>query len=301
MIKWRSLNTGRVWALEELHDIHFYSYTFNNEKKGLVEFKLKPKAQLIEFLKSQGYHVKELAQVGGGSGAVHTVDILASRDDAIAAFQVGIGILTALPGENEVRLDDLFTFDTNSYDMGINYKCVLAIPRLSEEAQKFAGRQNIVVFETADLVDMMAYINSQPCSASGVCERPDFDSLNDLAEMTDIRAKIGLFLSSRGYTVTQNASVMGRSGVEYTFDIFAQRDDVIVHPNIAVVIDTDSSTDEAGISKIAQFDSAAYDVGIRNKVFVGDSKVSPAAAQFAGRQRMKFFDKDDLERLLTRA
>jgi DNA-directed RNA polymerase subunit RPC12/RpoP len=297
-IKWRSLSTGKIWALEELHDVLFYSYSLNNDKKGLVEFQLKPKAQLIEFLKSQGYTVQELAQIGGGSGAIHTVDILASRDDTLATFQVGIGILTALPGEEEVRLEELFTFDTNSYDMGMNYKCVIAIPKLSLEAKKFAGRQNIIVFETADLNDMMAFINSQPCSESGTCATEELFSLDDLTEVTDTRASLGMFLKHKGYKVTENAKLLGRSGVEYVFDIFAQRDDVIVRPTVAVVIDKDSTTDEAGISKIAQFDAAAYDIGIRNKVFIGNSQMSPTAAQFARRQRMKFYDESELGNLL---
>jgi DNA-directed RNA polymerase subunit RPC12/RpoP len=297
-IKWRSLSTGKIWALEELHDVPFYIYSFNNDKKGLVEFQLKPKAQLIEFLKSQGYMVQELAQIGGGSGAIHTVDILASRDDTLAKFQVGIGILTALPGEEEVRLEELFTFDTNSYDIRIDYKCVIAIPRLSSEAQKFAGRQNIIVFETADLTDMMAFIKSQPCSKAGTCTIDNTVSLNNLTELTDTRGRLAAFLRFQGYIVTENAKLAGRSGVEYVFDLFAHRDDVIVRPAIAVVIDEKSTTDEAGISKIAQFDAATYDVGIRNKVFVGNSRMSPTAAQFARRQRMKFFDEDELDHLL---
>jgi DNA-directed RNA polymerase subunit RPC12/RpoP len=298
IIKWRNLQSDKVWALEELHDILLYSYTFNNEKRGLVEFQLKPKAQLVDFLKSQGYSIQELAQVGGGSGAVHTVDILASRDDVLATFRVGIGIISALPGEEEVRLEELFVFDTNSYDMGIDYKCVIAIPRLNMEAKKFAGRQNIIVFETADLTDMMAFIKSQPCSEAGACTIDNTFSLDSLVEVTDTRTRLAMFLRSRGYTVTENAKLTGRSGVEYIFDLFAHRDDVIVRPTIGIVIDADSTTDEAGISKIAQFDAATYDVGIRSKVFVGNSQMSPTAVQFARRQRMKFFDEGEIDRLL---
>jgi hypothetical protein len=76
---------------------------------------------------------------------------------------------------------------------------------------------------------------------------------------------------------------------------------VIVRPKIAIVIDTDSRTDEAGISKVAQFDAAAYDAGIRNKVFVGNSHISPTAAQFASRQQMKFFDESELDSMLRQS
>jgi hypothetical protein len=76
---------------------------------------------------------------------------------------------------------------------------------------------------------------------------------------------------------------------------------VIVRPKIAIVIDTDSRTDEAGISKVAQFDAAAYDAGIRNKVFVGNSHVSPTAVQFASRQQMKFFDESELDSMLRQS
>jgi len=54
VIKWRNLKTRKEWTLEELRDTEVYSYTFNQDKKGWLEFQLKPKAQLVDFLRSRG-------------------------------------------------------------------------------------------------------------------------------------------------------------------------------------------------------------------------------------------------------
>jgi len=141
--KWRNLTTGKLWFSDELRNVELYSYSLNPDKRDWLEFQLKPKAQLVDFLRLQGYQVEELAEVHGSSGAVHTVDILATRDDSLAKFRIGIGVLTALPGEHQVGLGELFKFDSEAYDMGLVYKVVIALPKLSPEATKYAERQNI--------------------------------------------------------------------------------------------------------------------------------------------------------------
>jgi len=121
VVKWRNMKTRKIWTSEELKEVEAYSYQFSPDKKGWLEFQLKPKTQLVDFLKHQGYQVHELAQLTGRSGAVHTVDVLAIRDDIITKVNLGIGILVAPSGEPEVGLEALFKFDTRAYDIGINY------------------------------------------------------------------------------------------------------------------------------------------------------------------------------------
>lgn len=104
LVKWRNLKTRKVWSPEELREIVVSSYIFSKDKKGWLEFQLKPKTQLIDFLRLQGYQVQELVQLAGSSGALHTFDIMAVRDDVITRINLGIGILVASGGESEVGL-----------------------------------------------------------------------------------------------------------------------------------------------------------------------------------------------------
>jgi|GEM_PF-270808 len=298
VIKWRSFKTGKVWTESELRDFWIQAYTLNPDKRDWLEFQLKPKGQLVEFLRNQGYHVQELAQIHGNSGAIHTVDILATRDDGIAKYHVGVGILTALPGEQEVRLEELFKFDTRAYDMGINYKVVIAIPKLGQEALKFAERQNIGIFEANDLSTLMNFINNKAHpSPSG---QPDakVKTLADI-EGTDTSSHLAGYLRQRGYEVFEKARISGKSGAEHIFDIYARRDDVIVRPTIAIDLISAEGDQMVGIDKIAQFDAEAYDVGIRNKVVIGHPQMSGQAKQFSKQQRIKALDAYELKSLLS--
>jgi CheY-like chemotaxis protein len=178
IVKWRNMKTRKIWTAEELKEVEAYSYRFSPDKKGWLEFQLKPKTQLVDFLKHQGYQVHELAQLTGRSGAVHTVDVLAIRDDIITKINLGIGILVAPSGEPEVGLEALFRFDTRAYDIGINYKVVIAIPRLGQEALNFAGRQMIRAFEAKTMATVVADITHLDRSNIGMQSRVEAGDSN---------------------------------------------------------------------------------------------------------------------------
>ena len=298
-IKWRNFRTGKVWNFEELQEIQLYSYILGPDRKDWLEFQLKPKAQLIDFLRLQGYHVEELAKVRGSSGAVHIIDILATRDDGLAKYSLGVGVLIAMRGEKDVKLEELFEFDTKAYDMGLNYKVVIVIPKLSKEAAKFAERQKIGVFEANDPASLMAFLNSQKRTSPSMLTRAASHYLDQVGASSGPKAQIAAFLRNRGYGVYERAKLPGKSGADHTFDIFAQRDDVIVKPAIAVAVITAGSGQIVGIDRVSQFDAEAFDSGIRNKVFVGVPQVSPEAKQFAKQQRIKVVEEYELEGLIS--
>lgn len=294
--KWRNLQNGRVWATEELQEVCLYSYSLSPDKKDWLEFQLKPKSQLVDLLRVRGYQVEEFVELQGNSGATHIIDILATRDDGLAKFQLGIGIITAVPGEDEVRLEELFQFDNKAYDTGISYKAVIAIPRLSSEATNLAERQNIGVFEVTDPEIFMSYLSSQSRPTPAVLTRAKARYLSAVGA-TSPQARVAEFLSNRGYEVFEKAKVTGKSGTEHVFDIFAQRDDVIIRPTIAVAIATADDGHEVGVSKVAQFDAEVFDTGGRNKVFVAVPQATAEAKQFARQQRIKVLDERELEGL----
>lgn len=294
-IKWRNMKTSKIWSPEQLGESSIYSYILKEDKKTWLEFQLKPKTQLVKFLKVQGYQVEESARIQGKSGAVHTIDILATRNEGLAIFHLAIGILIAPPGDGKVRLEELFKFDTIAYDTGINYKVVIAIPKLSPEATKFAERQKIGVFEATEPSALISFLDSQshlsPAALPGRY-RVESDAVSGH------RGELVAFLRHRGYEVFEKARVIGKSGAEHIFDIFAQRDDAIIRPTIAVTI---SNADEGpmGVDKVSQFDAEAYDSGIQNKVIIGIPKISQEGKQLAKQQRIRAIDEHELTGLLN--
>jgi uncharacterized Zn finger protein len=111
-------------------------------------FEFKSKSQLIEYLKKQGYRVRENAELKGRSGAVHNVDILGIKDEGIITHRIAIGTQV---DDKPMGLDRVFDFDDKAYDAGIMDKVLIAVPGLTREAQQFAERQGIVVFEVEQL------------------------------------------------------------------------------------------------------------------------------------------------------
>jgi hypothetical protein len=111
-------------------------------------FEFESKSQLIQYLEKQGYIVKERAEVKGRSGAAHTIDILATKDEGIITHRIAIGIGV---DEKPMGLDKIFDFDDKTYDAGIMDKVFIAVPGLTKEAMQFAKRQGIRVLAVGQL------------------------------------------------------------------------------------------------------------------------------------------------------
>ena len=300
VIKWRNLKTRREWNADELREMEVYSYRFSPDKKGWLEFQLKPKTQLVDFLRLQSYQVQELAQLTGKSGAVHTFDILAIRDDVLTKINLGIGILVANTGESEVSLEALFRFDTRAYDIGINYKVIIAIPKLGPEAVNFANRQMIRAFEARTLASVVSDITGtrSKISLQSSLEAGYQSEAQGQSGTGNATAIIVRFLRNRGYEVYERALTIGKSGIEHVFDIFARRDDKIIVPTIAIGIVNSTDGKPVGMDELAMFDAAAFDSGIRNKVFIGLPQISVQARQFAKQQKIDIIEQQDLNKLM---
>jgi Thaumarchaeal output domain 1/Restriction endonuclease len=111
-------------------------------------FEFESKSQLIQYLEKQGYTVKEKTTVKGRSGAVHNMDILATKDEGIITHRIVIGIEV---DEKPMGLDRVFDFDDKAYDSGIMDKVFIAVPGLTKEAMQFAKRQGIKVLAVSQL------------------------------------------------------------------------------------------------------------------------------------------------------
>lgn len=278
-IKWKCLKCSSITTEDKIKDSTIYYYKFNEPRRCWLEFELKPKLQLMNFLKQRGYKVSENAIVKGRSGAEHNIDILATRDDGIIDYTVAIGIKVA---GDKIELGEIFDFDDKAYDIGIHDKVLVIVPQLGREAEKFASQQRIKVLEVRDLDSVLASNSSRPALETE--EKPfEFRSKSDLIK----------YLQYYGYDVKENARAKGKSGAEHNIDILAAKDDGIITHHIAIGIE--QSQEPVSLDKIFDFDNKAYDIGILDKAFIAVPGLTQEAMQFAKRQHIKIFEVSKLE------
>lgn len=278
-IKWHCLKCSTITAEDKVTKTDIYHYWLNEAKRSLLEFELKPKPQLIEFLKQCGYQVVENATVKGRSGASHRIDLLATRDDGIITYTIAIGIKVA--GE-KIELGEIFDFDDKAYDIGIHDKILVVVPELGREAEKFASQQRIKVLEVRDL-DTILSGSALESTKKKLKEPFDFRSKSQLIE----------YLKQYGYEVKERAKVKGKSGASHTIDILATKDDGIITHHIAIGIQ--EAKEPISLDSVFDFDDKAYDIGILDKAFIAAPGLTREAKQFARRQRIKVFEVAQIE------
>jgi hypothetical protein len=282
---WQCLKCSLFFTESEAKETVLYSYRFNEEKRRWLEFELGEKTRFVDFFRNRGYEVAENARVNGTtkSGANHMIDILARRDDGLITYTIGIGILIDSRGE-DVGLAEVFAFDNKVYDLGMHDKVLLVLPKLSPEARQFARQQRIKVIEEEDLETLLAL---EPPSA------PKPSSRKPLKFET--KAKLLEHLRDFGYRIEEKAKILGRSGVEHTFDILATNDDGIITHTVGIGIM--AAKNEIGFDAVSSFDTRAYDVGIHDKLLLACPKLSHEARQFAQYQKIKVIEVDDPAKL----
>ncbi len=202
--------------------------------------------------------------------------------------------MAAAGDETEVNIEALFSFDSKIYDTGIDSKMVIAVPRLNAEAAKFAQRQGIRVYSLEEL----RYLSSRQTSlaetgdARGVpIKEPEIEP--DLAKLGP-KGWLRWFLEKKGYRVEEKYRLKGRSGAEHVLDFYAQKDDGIVNHSLAACVIADETNPANNANAVTNFDSATYDVGIRDKVIISVPKLGKEDRQFADYQRIKILEAKDL-------
>jgi hypothetical protein len=278
LIKWRCLKCSSLISEDEVGEVNVYVYTLDESKKNWLEFELQPKVRFVQFLRKHGYEVTVNAKVQGRSGAEHSMDILATRDDGVVTHNIAIGIEIA---RDRIGLDKVLDFDVKAYDSGIHDKILIVIPELSEEARRFASYQRMKVLEPKDMEIVLA---GKPQPAQEIVKEPfEFKSKSQLIK----------YLEKQGYIVKQNAEVKGRSGATHKIDILATKDEGIITHRIDIGIEVDEKP--MGLDKVFDFDDKAYDSGIMDKVFIAVPGLTKEAMQFAKRQGIRVFSVNELE------
>jgi predicted RNA-binding Zn-ribbon protein involved in translation (DUF1610 family) len=281
----KCLQCSNLFPETEAKEIVLYSYRLNEARKRQLKFELSEKPRFADFLRSRGYDVVESAKVNGTtkSGAKHVLDILAQRNDGLITYTIGVGILVDGLG-SEVSLADVFAFDNKVYDLGIHDKVILVVPKLSPEAGQFARQQRIKVIEEKDIELVLKMPRPSAQNLSG--NKPF---------IFETKAKLLEHLKNSGYRFEEKAKIMGRSGVEHTFDILAVNNDGIINHTLAINILT--AQDEISFNAVSSFDSRAYDVGIHDKLLLACPRLCQEARQFAQYQRIKVIEVGDPSKL----
>jgi len=278
LLKWRCLKCSSLSNEDEIEEVNIYAYSLDETKRNWLEFELQPKVRFLEFLRRHGYEVTENARVTGRSGAEHSIDILATRDDGVVVHSVAIGIEIA---RDKIELDRILDFDTKAFDSGIHDKVLIIIPTLGEEAAKFASYHKIKVLEPKDLEILLT--GSPQTSRETVKEPFEFKSKSQLIQ----------YLNKQGYRVKEKTEVKGQSGAVHKIDILAVKDEGIITHRIAIGIEVDEKP--MGLDRVFDFDDSIYDVGIMDKVFIAVPELTKEARQFAGRQGITVFEVEQLE------
>ena len=113
----------------------------------------------------------------------------------------------------------------------------------------------------------------------------------------ELKSQIRGYLEQQGYEITEGAKLPGKSGIEHTFDMLAQRDDGFTTYNIAICIAAGGDR-ETEVATIFGFANKAYDTGIQSRVLVAIPELSQEAKQLAQKQRIKVIGVEQMETLL---
>jgi len=235
------------------------------------------KGQFIERLNRQGYEVEQDGIVTGKSGAGHTFDILARKDDGFVAYTIAIDVALS-HDDQEIGLGEVFAFDDKCYDCSIKDKIIIALPGLDQIATRFTLGQRIKVFDSASLE---AFLASPPPPIPPEKKGPlNWETQPQLVES----------LTNLDYNTEETARLKGRSGAEYTFGILASQDDGFIVRRIGIDTITDK---EVSLSQVSLFDAKTYDTGIQEKVLLVSGKLTTEARQFAEQQKIKILELHD--------
>jgi len=145
------------------------------------------------------------------------------------------------------------------------------------------------------------------CSTGDIIDLPQLDNytspeleeeakVSQLENGQELRVWIKEYLQKQGYKITEQAKLLGKSGIEHTFDMLAQRDEGFTNHNVVVCIATGGDK-EAEVGTIFKFANKAYDTGIQDRVLVTIPGLSEEGKNLAYKQRIKVIDGDRIKSL----
>jgi general secretion pathway protein E len=131
---------------------------------------------------------------------------------------------------------------------------------------------------------------------------PELLKVNGKMPQTKISPALGIqireYLEQQGYAVTEGAKRVGKSGIEHTFDMLAQRDDGFTSYTIAIGIGACGER-ETEVGAIFSLANKAYDCGITDRILIAIPELNEELKELARKQRINVIDGEQIGQLLT--
>lgn len=113
----------------------------------------------------------------------------------------------------------------------------------------------------------------------------------------ELRDQLREYLREQGYRITEDAKLVGKSGIKHSFDMLAEKDDGFSSHTIAICIATGGNREQEA-STIFSFANKAFDTGLNNRLLIAVPEFSDKSKQLAIKQRIKILDGKQLGPLL---
>jgi general secretion pathway protein E len=123
------------------------------------------------------------------------------------------------------------------------------------------------------------------------------DDMGQVKIDEELKSQVRDYLEKQGYGITEGAKLLGKSGIEHTFDMLAQKDDGFTTYNIAICVIAGGDMDSE-VAAIFSFANKAYDTGIQGRVLIAIPELSQEAKQLAQKQRIKVIGVEQMESML---
>ena len=114
----------------------------------------------------------------------------------------------------------------------------------------------------------------------------------------ELRNELKEYLNRQGYKVTEQAVLLGKSGIKHTFDMLAEKNDGFTTHTVCIGIAAGGDK-EAEASAIFSLANKAFDVGILNRLLITAPAFSDVSKQLAVKQRIKVIDGQSMSSLLV--
>jgi general secretion pathway protein E len=114
----------------------------------------------------------------------------------------------------------------------------------------------------------------------------------------DLRGELREYLQRQGYKVSDDAKVLGKSGIKHSFDMLAEKNDGLSTHSVCIGIAAGGDK-EAEAAVIFDLANRAFDAGINNRLLIAVPGFSEKSKQLASKQRIKVIDGDAIGTLLV--
>jgi hypothetical protein len=146
--KWVCRSCRRGFPKEEAREAVLYAYALDPAQVARLRVERIPKARVRESLLSGGYEIQEQVQETGRSGAVHRLDLLATKRTGPKERRVVVGFSSAAEAVDSEEVIKLYA---KGHDVDAHDIIMVACPKLSDDARQFASHYSIRVLCPEDL------------------------------------------------------------------------------------------------------------------------------------------------------